>query len=134
MALRGAAAELDGAALARGVALGVVVVAPLAALSAWLVGDEAGVLGVVAVLAILVGFAVAGGATARGGVTLPHTHGALAGLLTYGVVQGGVVLVAATAGRDVDVSAAALVLNGLLAASAGMIGAAWATRGGRSLR
>lgn len=122
----GAARDVDPGALRRGLAVGVVVVAPVAALSAAVArtdGEGIGPLGLVLLALVLVGFGVAGATTARTGVVLPFTHGALAGLATFAVVQAGVLVVSSIVGREGGISVAGLVFNGLLAASAGMIGA-----------
>ena len=121
-----AARDVDRAALARGVTVGVLVVGPLAAAAALLArtdGEGIGPLGLLLLALTLVGFAFAGATTARSGVALPFTHGALAGLSTFAVVQAAVLVVSAIVGREGGVSIAGLVFSGLLAASAGMIGA-----------
>jgi hypothetical protein len=122
----GAARDLDRDAIRRGVVVGAAVVGPLAAASSVLArsdGEGAGPLSLLFFAGILVGFGVAGAATARTDVPLPYTHGAMTGLATYALVQLAVLVVSTIVGRDGGVSVAALVFNGLLAASAGMIGA-----------
>lgn len=126
MALIGAARDLDRAALRRGILVGVAVVGPLAAASSVVArgdGEGAGPLSLLFFALILLGFGLAGAATARTGVHLPNTHGAMTGLVTFAVVQAAVLAVSALVGREGGVSIAGLVFNGLLAASTGMIGA-----------
>ena len=129
-----AGGQLDRSALGRGVAAGVAVVGPAAGLSAALVDadDEGtGALGVVLFAVIVLGFAVGGAVPARRGVPLPFTPGAVTGVTTFAVVQAAVLVVSAAVGREGDVSITALLVNGLLASSAGMIGAMLASRRGR---
>lgn len=126
-------AQLDPAALVRGVVVALVVVAPAAAISIALVavrdeGEPAGVASLIAYLAILVGFGVGGRAVARSGVVLPMTHGAFVGLIAYAIAQVVILSGSSIVGREGRVSIASLALSALLASSSGMIGAMLGSR------
>ena len=126
MALTDLPRELDRDALVQGAAVGVLTVGPLAGLSVWLVdtdGDGSGGLGATFFLGILVAFGVVGWFTGRTAPRVPLTHGAVAALIAFVVVQTTILLMASVAGRDTDPSVVGLIFGALLAASAGTIGA-----------
>jgi hypothetical protein len=126
LALTDLPSELDRDALVQGAAIGVLTVGPLAGLSVWLVdtdGDGSGGLGGVFFLGILVAFAIVGWFTGRVAPRVPLTHGAVAALVAFVIVQATILLMAVVAGRDTDPSIVGLIFGALLAASAGTIGA-----------
>lgn len=137
MALSRTAQQLDRGALAVAVAVGLVLVGGLGAVSFVLAGDDGDGASGVRVLvfaATVVAFGVTGAvAGARARPVLPHTHGALAGFVVFVVTQAALLVASAAAGREVDASGIGIGLSALLAAAAGMIGAAVARRTGRGV-
>jgi hypothetical protein len=132
MALSDLRHELDRDALVQGAATGVLVVGPLAGLSVLLIdeGDAEGSGGTSAVfyLAILGGFVLVGWLAARAAPQVPLSHGAVAALIAYVVVQATILLIASVAGQDTDPSPVGIAFGALLATSAGTIGALIAQR------
>lgn len=127
--------ELDRDALVQGAAAGVLIVGPLAGLSVLLVDegdtDGSGGLGAIFFIAILVGFAVVGWLASRAAPRVPLSHGSIAALVAYVVVQATILLIAVVAGYDTDPSPIGLVVGALLATSAGTLGALVAQRRNR---
>lgn len=115
--------DIDAAAIARGATLAGLIAAPTAlamiAIADSRDGDSSSVvflfLGI-----ILIGFALGGYRAARDIVETPLTHSALAALLAYSLIQGVGIARRTISGNDI--SWLALVFNGLLASSFGMVG------------
>jgi hypothetical protein len=131
VAMSDLARDIDRDTVVQSAAAGVLIVGPLAGLSVLLVDTESessGGLGGVFFLAILVGFGLVGGLAARAAPRVPLTHGAVAALVAFVVVQVTVLLIAFVSGHDSDVNPFALVFGALMAASAGTIGALIGTR------
>ena len=131
MAMSDLPGDLDREAVVQGAAAGVLVVGPLAGLSVLLVdteSDSSGGLGGVFFIAILAGFALVGWLAGRAAPRVPLTHGAVAAVVAFVVVQVTVLLIAFVAGHDSDVNPFALVFGALMAASAGTLGALISTR------
>jgi hypothetical protein len=126
LALTDLPSELDRDTVVQGAAIGVLMVGPLAGLSVWLVdtdGDGSGGLAAAFFLGILVAFVVVGWFTGRTASRVPLTHGAVAALSAFVIVQVTILLMAVVAGRDTDPSIIGLIFGGLLAAAAGTTGA-----------
>ena len=111
--------DLDWRAVAVGAALGLAVAVPGAVLG--------GVTDIVAFAALVfAGFVVAGTVAASKGPSTPFTHGIVAGVVVWAVVQGiGTLLVVA---KGDDLHPLAYVFNGLLAAGLGLLGGLIAER------
>lgn len=123
--------EVDRDALVQAAAAGVLIVGPLAGLSVLLIdteADDSGGLSGVLFLAIIIGFVCVGWLAARAAPRVPLTHGALAALATFVIVQTTILLIALVAGHDTDPSPIGLLFGAMLAASAGTIGALVAAR------
>ncbi len=110
-------------AISRGAVVAAAITVPLAIVMEVLRRDRelsGSSLGFLFLALILCGFAVGGYVTAKTIETTPLMHAALAALLAFVIIQGfGIVRRLAT---DESIAWAGIVLNGLLAASFGMIG------------
>jgi hypothetical protein len=120
---------LNRPAVVTGVIAAMPVVLPAVVLNAWLSGRDDPGLGLVVLtyLAILLGFAFGGFATARSsGEGTPLMHGAAGAAGTWAVLQ--VLGIVIRLARGDGISPASIIFTGLLAASAGVIGGILATR------
>lgn len=125
-----AVTDLDRGAIVRGAGIAMVLAVPIALVGNALDLDSDSNLIFVFLGLILVAFGLGGFVAARGIDETPLTHGAVAALVGYVVVQ-----VAAIIRRlviDEDVRWVGVVFNGLLAASAGLLGALWSARRNRT--
>jgi hypothetical protein len=111
--------DLDWRAVAVGAATGLVIAVPGAVLG--------GVTDIVAFAALVfAGFVIAGVVAASKGPGTPFTHGIVAGVVVWAVIQGiGTLLVVA---KGDDLHPLAYVFNGLLAAGLGLLGGLIAER------
>lgn len=137
MAITDTLKGIDGRGLARAVAVGLAIVLPITAISVWVInrGDTTSpAWALVGLVAVLLGFGVAGVAVAKAGVELPYTHGALAGLITFTIAQLVVLAISAAVGREGAIAVAAITANAFLAASAGMVGAIVGSRSNRNVK
>jgi putative membrane protein (TIGR04086 family) len=118
--------ELDWPALLRGIAIAAIVAVPAALVGLWASdNDSLGWLGAIAVVVVLIGLGLGAAIAAhRQEVGSPITHGMLAALLLFLVVQGIGVVRRSLAGDDIDwsriLSAAVLAL--IVGAVGGLIG------------
>jgi hypothetical protein len=114
--------ELD--AIAKGMAVAIVVCLPLALLSQAIADgtdDDPSRWAFLLFFGVLAGFVLAGFVTARAATEYPYTNGAVAALVGYVVIQGVAIVVRLVGGDDVRV--VAVVFNGLVAYGCGLTGA-----------
>lgn len=121
---------LDRLAILRGAAVAVCICLPSALAAQALVdvpeGDDPPSTVFVFFLLVLFGFALGGWWAARAAPAAPFSHGAIAAIAAFAVIQGIALIVRAIGGDGVNVPA--LVFNGLVAYGAGLLGAAIRTR------
>jgi putative membrane protein (TIGR04086 family) len=120
--------ELDWGAIGIGAAVALALAVPAAVIGQAVVGDDEEVSNVVFLFTavILAGCAAGGFVAASKRPDAPLSHGAIAALAAYVVVQG--IGIAAIVVRDDEIRIARIVFNALLSASVGMIGGLVAER------
>jgi hypothetical protein len=125
--------NLQPDAIAKGMAVAIVVCLPLALLSqavADSTDDDPSRWAFLLFFGVLAGFVLAGFVTARATTEYPYTNGAVAALVGYVVIQGVAIVVRLVGGDDVRV--VAVVFNGLVAYGCGLTGALAGARNTRA--
>lgn len=123
--------RLDGGAIGRGTISGLVWVVPATVANALARAAEVDALILLCFLLIMMGFAFAGYTAAGDAPQTPLQHAAAAGLLTFAIVQGALLVVASARGDGPSVPG--LVFLALLAASTGMLGGLLSVRARRAV-
>jgi hypothetical protein len=110
---------VDARAIGFGAGVAIAIAVPVATAGS-AIADEGSGLGILFAVIALVGFGVGGWIAGSRRPTAPLLHGAIAGLVAAAVAQAAAAGVAVADERDV--SAAAVAVNALLAASVGLTG------------
>ena len=122
--------DLDQRAILRGALVAMVLAVPIALVAKALDLDSESNAIFAFLALILIAFGIGGYLAARGNTVAPLTQGAVAARLACVVVQAAAILRRLVI--DEDVRWIGAVFNGLIASSAGLLGALWAVRRNRN--